>query len=954
MVLTQRGAQLAHLRAAFDDCAGQQEGKVIVVSGAVGSGKTALLETFASQVAAHPVHVLSATGSQAERTLPFGVMDQLIDSSGLTRIAIQEIATAVRHLPLTPHDESASTPPPRDAPSRRTPTTVQELLGSLARLAGPAPLVLMVDDVQHADSESLRCLLYLIRRTRHKQVLTVLTESPMLRCSYPHFQAELLSQPHVSRLRLGPLSDEALTELAHTHPSPLSRLRIAREALTLTGGSPLLMRSLLDDDAPEPPTGPGEAPSRSGWEVGVPADATGVHSTFDQAVLRCLYRHEPEVRDTAQALAVFGRPVTHEVLVRFLRVAPEYVVQSMQLLRRSGLVKGTELRHPRVARAILADLSSEVRCQLHRRAAELLHDHGAEPGVTAQHLVAADWAEPAWAQVALRDAAAQALAAGRPDVAGTCLRLIHRPEANRGRWSATDSMLVRARWQINPLSLAADLEALTTPGADAATYDPAALNAVPALLWHGRTDTACAIERSVAGREERDPEVRAQLAAARLRISLAFPDRYPRERAAAGKVADGDVATSETGRQLDTMTLLADALIPERARPDTAPNAELMIRRYMADDGALGLMAAPLLALLYSGRPDLAADWTRALLKRPALGHAPTWKAIVHAIRGEAALRLGLLGEADEQARAALSVITPQAWGIAVAAPLSTLVGTATETNRFEDAVRWLAKPVPAEAFRTPVGLHYLSARARFHLAAGRRRAALDDLHWCGQEATTWRMDTAALVPWRLDLARVRLTYGEHGEATRLLEEQLSEERVVDDRTRGTALRLLAGLRPPEHGAPLLRQAIELLEGCGDRVELARALAGGGTSSARAATSAESRPLPPREERLAQVTGAPQTAQRTGRTTAEVSLRAAATPSAQRQHPGGLSQAERRVATLAAQGHTNRQISGKLFITVSTVEQHLTRVYRKLDVKHRTELAKRLAAVRAGVPHADG
>ncbi|WP_245674898.1 helix-turn-helix transcriptional regulator [Herbidospora cretacea] len=51
-----------------------------------------------------------------------------------------------------------------------------------------------------------------------------------------------------------------------------------------------------------------------------------------------------------------------------------------------------------------------------------------------------------------------------------------------------------------------------------------------------------------------------------------------------------------------------------------------------------------------------------------------------------------------------------------------------------------------------------------------------------------------------------------------------------------------------------------------------------------------------------------------------------------------LSEAERRVATLAAQGQTNRQISGNLFVTVSTVEQHLTRIYRKLGVTRRADL----------------
>jgi DNA-binding CsgD family transcriptional regulator len=46
------------------------------------------------------------------------------------------------------------------------------------------------------------------------------------------------------------------------------------------------------------------------------------------------------------------------------------------------------------------------------------------------------------------------------------------------------------------------------------------------------------------------------------------------------------------------------------------------------------------------------------------------------------------------------------------------------------------------------------------------------------------------------------------------------------------------------------------------------------------------------------------------------------------------------VAELAADGLTNREIAGRLFITVSTVEQHLTRVYRKLVVSRREELAE--------------
>lgn len=55
-----------------------------------------------------------------------------------------------------------------------------------------------------------------------------------------------------------------------------------------------------------------------------------------------------------------------------------------------------------------------------------------------------------------------------------------------------------------------------------------------------------------------------------------------------------------------------------------------------------------------------------------------------------------------------------------------------------------------------------------------------------------------------------------------------------------------------------------------------------------------------------------------------------------------LSEAELRVAELAADGLTNREIAARLFITVSTVEQHLTRVYRKLVVTRRVDLAETL------------
>jgi len=53
-----------------------------------------------------------------------------------------------------------------------------------------------------------------------------------------------------------------------------------------------------------------------------------------------------------------------------------------------------------------------------------------------------------------------------------------------------------------------------------------------------------------------------------------------------------------------------------------------------------------------------------------------------------------------------------------------------------------------------------------------------------------------------------------------------------------------------------------------------------------------------------------------------------------------LTPTERRVATLAAEGHTNREIAERLFVTPKTIEMHLGNVFRKLHVEGRSQLSR--------------
>ncbi len=312
----------------------------------------------------------------------------------------------------------------------------------------------------------------------------------------------------------------------------------------------------------------------------------------------------------------------------------------------------------------------------------------------------------------------------------------------------------------------------------------------------------------------------------------------------------------------------------------------------------------------------------------------PAWHALFCAIAAEIALRRGSLSVAATRAVAALELIPVAEWGVLAGVPLSTLLMAQTLQGKHDEAARTLAVPVPDVMFETPFGLFYLLARGRHYVERGLAQVALDDFQAVGDLLDQWGMPQTGALPWRTEMAAAHLQLGDREMAARYAREQL---RLIGQgghlRVRGRTLRLLAATRELRLRPPVLRDAVDVLHRSGDKFELASALAALHDAYTQLGEAGRARSVARKANSIRQALFAKQSARRVGAPDVleetEVDMLM-------------LSDAERRVAKFAAEGLTNREIAGRLYLTTSTVEQHLTRIYRKLGVSSRVQLLSRL------------
>ncbi|MFF3437153.1 AAA family ATPase [Streptosporangium sp. NPDC002721] len=921
MTLIDRNSEITFLNNLLTDCA-HGRGRVTTISGPTATGKTELVYAFSRRAVESGAVWLSATCSQNDQNVPLGVVSQLFHNAALP------IAHASRAARLI-EDAAPGARPPGERPDDSDWLRVtQGLWAIILELSKSSTVLITVDDVEYADSMSWQLLLNFVHRLKSANVFIVLTATEGLQGMNPHTEIDLMRHPHYERIRLAPLSLRGVERIISDSMGDAVAAKLGPACHKVSGGNPLLVKALVEDAV----NGGGD-----------PGELV-VSDVFSRSVRALLYRSDPTMLVVARGLAILGEYALPSLLAELLDLTTTTVNQALNCLEAIGVLDPPRFRHASAREAVLDDLDPHKREEMHRRAAQLLHAEGAAATVIAEHLIGTShfFQEP-WALAELREAAEQALTNDRHEFAVRCLKFaLELCDDDRQR-TLTTTMLARAEWRLNPAAANRHVNRLMATARQKG-LDFQELDALLRyLLWNGRHDEAVEVleQMDVLATEPDADEEAARLDVLHRRLSSSHPLVLSRTRsvtgvgvgAGTGVVSPARTAWTATGSgpHAQAASLLASVL---RDGPDdrTLGIAERVLHSTSLDDANLETVESALFALIYSDRPDIAAPWCDVMYSEAVMRGAPTWRAVLASLRAGIAIRQGDLVLAEEYARLALDIVPPRSLGVLVGLPLAVLIRANTEMGKYDVAAHHLRRPVPDTLLQTRFGLYYLQARAHYYLATNHSHAALDDFSTCGRLMRAWGLDTPSLVPWRHGAAAALLQTDQREQARALLQEPYDLPSGDSLRARGISQRLLAAASDLRQRPSMLREAIDMLQAAGDRLEMAYALVD-------------------LTHTLTEL-GEPNKARMVGHRAVSVAGECQAEPLRQAvrhntdgyDNTGGLegmnmlSDAEQRVASLAALGYTNREISRKIYITISTVEQHLTRIYRKLNVKGRRDL----------------
>lgn len=906
----QRHAEMQVLEDLLSRAAAGQGG-LVAVEGPAGIGRTRLLGHARQQAAADGWRVIDARCTPLSQTITACV---LRDWFGML----------AHRAPNTPHLFEGPGRALRDlagGSDRSVGDLAYAVRWVLEELTRDQPVLLVVDDLQWADSTSIESL---------DLVATALEQLPCL------------------------LLYAVRTGETATAPEPLARLLAAS---TVVQPQPWSLSTVGDVvRATRPSVGDREIEEIHRRTSGVPflvtelvaAASPALPESVVASVAGRLSRMASSATDTVRAVCLLGAAAQADTVAELTghpitEVADDVsaLVAAQLLVSQDGRLSASQ---PLVCDALLAPMTAHDSSDLHRRAAQVLASRGAGNREVADHLVETLPEDDDEVRDRLHEQGRLALESGDFERASRYLqRALAEGALDAGDvelMSAAARALAGQRRLDEAVSVWQRAAELTD---DVQLRDRLRAETGEALLVAGRHQDAHQAMGPVT-ETSADQHVVPRMVMAGLLNGVSLEHlRSQVEDVLAGPPA-GDTEDERQNLAAAAVVLAFDGRSGALAR-------ELALRAIangaiLRDPGAEGTML-----FLTAG----VLCWTAAFGEAEALLTSALQDAeerdsdvtlgTAAACRGRVRLQMGLISQAISDLELALDQ-RQHGWRAFVAPTLAALVecriarGELDALGDYRDLLEELTHaPGLTGAFAT-YALAELAAAQADHENAGRLYAEVGRL-------VDGRMDNPAILPWRAGEALSRIRTGGPREAVVLAHDNVDRARAFGSPyALAQGLRTLAAVDATGDRVAILREALAVLQQAqAPRLEaqIATDLAGmllltGGMDDTREpvqllrraesyAAFQELRPLAGRVQRILERIGEPVKRSATETITS-------------------LTASERRVADLAASGLSNRQIAGELFVTVKAVEWHLSNVYRKLGIRSRT----RLPGLLGGVP----
>lgn len=920
--LLEREDELATIGAMLD-AAVAGEGGLLTIEGEAGAGKTSLLGAAMEMAARREMLVLRARGGEYERDFPYGVVRQLFEPVLRDRGRRAELLSGSAAL-ASPVFEPGAVPAEGGA-------IEHGLYWLAADLAATAPMLLVVDDAQWADLASLQALVYIARRLNGSPAAMAVG----VRSGEPGFHEQLLDEVRREApermIEPSPLSTRAAAALVAGETGADSTERFAQACCDATAGNPFLLAELA-----RALRGAELEPSEESVECLTQAAAAGVSHSI-RARLARLGEQSIEVARAVAVLEPNGAPRLVAALVGIPLAEVTVAGERLIAARLLGDTSSLAFVHPLVRDAVLTEISEPRRASMHAQAARLLHEDGFELDTVAAHLLLAEPAADEWAVAQLRSAAASALGRGAADAAVRYLRrALREPPAPAGRLAISRELGVALLQASDPEGI----EVLRTVRSATGEVElrAAITNELGSSLGlrNGNEEAADLIEESLSELRDPDGELGLMLRGWLLVQVVWGLERVP-EVAIPAKSPSPDMLPGRVVLQgMASLYALGYGSL-EQARRAAEPaigNPETLFADAMAGlppQGSLVAMALADRGGAVAGFFDFAIEGSRRRGVLPGVAGGHGVRAFAHLIDGD-------LREAQADSEIAVDVlrrfglVAPLALWSAVAMRVLLRRGERIAAERLLEEL-WVGQ----ERVAGCPGAALLSTRGELRAAAGRHAEARNDFLAAAERISWLPFANPEAFPWRIGLARCEAALGNEDEAQRIAVEAVGLAREAGGvRGIGITLRDQGVVTGGAEGIDLLREAAEILGGTRARYQHAEALLEHGAALRRANFRKDARgPLRDALD-LAHRCGAAPLEER-ART--ELAATGARPRKAVFSGVESLTPSELRVARMAAEGMTNREIAQSLTVTAKTIETHLRHVYQKLDLAKRTELA---------------